>query len=284
MTAAPAPVHAFEEQVIRATRGWASFNLGELWRYRELLFFFAWRQVLVRYKQTVLGVAWAILQPFFLMVVFTIFFGRLANLSTSGIPQPLFYYSALVPWFLFATSLGQGANSLVGNANLLRKIYFPRLVLPASAVIAAIIDFVIALTVLVAMMAFYGYYPRLDAVYALPGAVLLAVVTALGASTFLSALNVAYRDVAYVLGFLTQGWMFATPALYLGGDALDEPWRTLVGLNPMNGVVETFRWALLGAGEAPGRMVAASAAVSVVLLVVGTAYFRRQERTFADVV
>ena len=279
-----ATLHPLDEQVIRPTRGWAGFNLRELWRYRELLVFFAWRQVLVRYKQTVLGASWAVLQPFFLMVVFTIFFGRLANLSTSGIPQPLFYYSALVPWFLFATSLGQGANSLVGNANLLRKIYFPRLVLPASAVIAAIIDFVIALTVLVAMMAFYGYYPRLDAVYALPGAVLLAVVTALGASTFLSALNVAYRDVAYVLGFLTQGWMFATPALYLGGDALDEPWRTLVGLNPMNGVVETFRWALLGAGEAPGRMVAASAAVSVVLLVVGTAYFRRQERTFADVV
>lgn len=276
--------HALDEQVIRPTRGWAGFELGELWRYRELLFFFAWRQVLVRYKQTVLGAAWAILQPFFLMVVFSIFFGRVANLSTSGIPGPLFYYSALVPWFLFATSLSQGANSLVGNANLIRKIYFPRLVLPTSAVIAALIDFFVALTVLIAMMAYYGYYPHAEAVYALPGAMLLAVVTALGASTLLSAVNVAYRDVQYVLGFLTQGWMFATPALYLGGDALDAPWRTLVGLNPMNGVVETFRWALLGAGPAPGAMVAASAAVAAVLLVVGAAYFRRQERTFADVV
>lgn len=275
---------AFEEHVIRPTRGWVRFNLGELWRYRELLFFFAWRQVLVRYKQTYLGVAWAVLQPFFLMIVFTIFFGRVANLSTSGIPQPLFYYSALVPWYLFATSLGQGANSLVGNSNLIRKIYFPRLVLPASAVIAAVIDFLIAMTVLVAMMAYYGYYPRGEALFALPGAILLAIVTALGASTFLSAINVAYRDVQYVLGFLTQGWMFATPALYIGGDVLDEPWRTIVGLNPMNGVVETFRWALLGSGPAPGGMVAASAAVSILLLVVGAAYFRRQERTFADVV
>ena len=282
MSAAQAP--ALDEQVIRPTTGWARFNLGELWRYRELLFFFAWRQVLVRYKQTALGVAWAILQPFFLMVVFSIFFGRVANLSTSGIPGPLFYYSALVPWFLFANSLQQGANSLVGNANLIRKIYFPRLVLPAAAVIAAVIDFFIAITVLVAMMAFYGYYPRIDALYALPGAVLLAIVTALGASTFLSAVNVAYRDVQYVLGFLVQGLMFATPALYLGSEVLDAPWRTVVGLNPMNGVVETFRWALLGAGPAPGGMVAASVAVSLVLLVAGAAYFRRQERTFADVV
>jgi len=182
---ATAPAHALEEHVIRPSRGWVGFNLGELWRYRELLLFFAWRQVLVRYKQTLLGVAWAVLQPLALMVVFTIFFGRVAKLSTSGIPQPLFYYSALVPWFLFATSLSQGSNSLVGNANLLRKIYFPRLVLPASAVLAAFVDFAIAMVVLVGMMAAYGYYPHVDALYALPGAVLLALCTALGASMLL---------------------------------------------------------------------------------------------------
>jgi lipopolysaccharide transport system permease protein len=276
--------HPLDEQVIRPTRGWAGFNLRELWRYRELLVFFAWRQVLVRYKQTVLGASWAVLQPFFLMVVFTIFFGRVANLSTSGIPEPLFYYSALVPWFLFANSLGQGSNSLVGNANLIRKIYFPRLVLPASAVLAPLVDFVVALTVLVAMMAYYGYYPHPEAVFALPGAVLLAVLTAFGAGTLLSAVNVRYRDVQYVLPFMTQGWMFATPALYLGSDVLDEPWRTIVGVNPLNGVVETFRWALLGAGPAPGPMVAVSAAVALTLFVAGAAYFRRAERTFADVV
>ena len=282
MATVPAP--ALDEHVIRPTRGWARLNLRELWHHRELLVFFAWRQVLVRYKQTVLGASWAILQPFFLMVVFSIFFGRVANLSTNGIPQPLFYYSALVPWFLFATSLGQGSNSLVGNANLLRKIYFPRLVLPMAAVLGAVVDFVVALTVLVAMMAFYGYYPHWQAAFALPGAVLLAVATAFGTAALFSAANVAYRDVGYVVPFLTQGWMFATPALYLGSDVLDEPWRTVVGLNPMNGVVETFRWALLGAGPAPGAMVAVSAGVTAILLAVGIAYFRRQERTFADVV
>jgi lipopolysaccharide transport system permease protein len=281
---ATVPAQALEEHVIRPSRGWVGFNLSELWRYRELLVFFAWRQVLVRYKQTYLGVAWAILQPLALMVVFTIFFGRVAKLPTSGIPQPLFYYSALVPWYLFANALSSGSNSLVGNANLLRKIYFPRLVLPASAVTAALVDFAIAMTVLAGMMVAYGYYPHVDALYALPGAVLLAVCTALGASMLLSAINVKYRDVQYVLGFLTQGWMFATPALYIGGNVLDEPWRTVVGLNPMNGVVETFRWALLGSGEPPGPMVAASAGVALVLLVAGAAYFRRMERTFADVV
>ena len=269
MTAAPA--HAFDEQVIRPTRGWVGFDLPELWRYRELLVFFAWRQVLVRYKQTLLGASWAVLQPFLLMVVFSIFFGRVADLSTNGIPGPLFYYSALVPWFLFANSLSQGSNSLVGNANLIRKIYFPRLVLPASAVLAA-------------LMAYYGYYPHPEALFALPAAVILAVATAFGAGTLLSALNVRYRDVQYVVPFMTQGWLFATPAVYLGSEELSEPWRTVVGVNPMNGVVETFRWALLGAGPAPGAMVAVSAAVALALFAAGAAYFRRAERTFADVV
>lgn len=272
------------EHVIRPTRGWAGFNLRELWQYRELVIFFTWRSVLVRYKQTLLGASWAILQPFFLMVIFTVFFGRLAGISTSDIPPPLFYYSALVPWFFFSTSLSGSANSLVGNANLLRKIYFPRFVMPLSAVMAALVDFFVAFVVLVAMMIFYGYYPRVESIVVLPAVLLLALVTALGTGLLLSALNVTYRDVQYVIPFLVQAWLFGTPAIYAGGELLDEPWRTVVGLNPMNGVIETFRWALLGAGQSPGSMVFVSAAVSLVLLVGGALYFRRAERTFADVV
>lgn len=282
MAAEPAP--PLVEHVIRPSHGWVGLNVGELWRHRELLLFFAWRQVLVRYKQTALGAGWAILQPFFLMVVFSIFFGQVADVPTSGVPGPLFYYSALVPWYLFANALAQGSNSLVGNANLLRKIYFPRLVLPAAAVLAALVDFFVASLVLVAMMIVYGYYPDPLAPVVLPAMVLLAVVTGLGVSLFLSALNVGFRDVQYVLPFLAQAWLFATPAIYFPGEKLSEPWRTLVGLNPMNGVIETFRWSLLDVGTAPGRMVALSAAMSVLLLAVGIAYFRRKERTFADVV
>jgi lipopolysaccharide transport system permease protein len=281
---ATAPALAVEEHVIRPQRGWVGFNLAELWRYRELLFFFAWRQIIVRYKQTLLGVSWAVLQPFFLMIVFTIFFGKVAKLSTNGIPQPLFYYSALVPWFLFANSLSAGSNSLVANANLLRKIYFPRLVLPISAVLGAIADFVIAFSVLVAMMLWYGYYPSPWAIVVLPAVVVLEALAALGVALFLSALNVRFRDVQYVLGFLTQAWLFATPAIYFPGSDLNEPWRTLVGLNPMNGVIETFRWALLNQGERPGPIIFVSVAVTAVALVVGATYFRRTEKTFADVV
>jgi lipopolysaccharide transport system permease protein len=218
------------------------------------------------------------------MVVFTIFFGRLAGISTSGIPGPLFYYSALVPWFFFANSLSQSSNSLVGNANLLRKIYFPRFVLPISGVLAALVDFVIAFSILVVLMLVYGYYPRWEAVFVLPAMILLALSTALGAGLLLSAANVSYRDVQYVIPFLAQAWLFGTPAIYAGGDLLDEPWRTVVGLNPMNGVIETFRWALLGEGPAPGPMVAVSAGVAAVLLVAGASYFRQAERNFADVV
>jgi lipopolysaccharide transport system permease protein len=269
---------------VEPSRGWRVLEPKELWRSRELLYYLTWRDIKVRYKQTVLGIAWAVLQPFFLMVVFTIFFGSVANLSTNGIPQPLFYYSALVPWFLFANSLSQGANSLVANANLLRKVYFPRLVLPISAVLGSIADFLIAFTVLLAMMLVYGYYPSPLAAVVLPSVVLLAALCALGVSLFLSALNVSFRDVQYVLGFMTQAWLFATPAIYFPGSRLDEPWRTLVGLNPMNGVIETFRWTLLNQGEAPGPMILVSLAVTLVVLVAGAAYFRRSERTFADVV
>jgi lipopolysaccharide transport system permease protein len=272
------------ETVIRPTHGWAGFNLRELWEYRELLLFFTWRTVLVRYKQTLLGATWAVLQPFFMMVIFSIFFGRIAGISTADIPAPLFYYSALVPWFFFANSLNASSNSLVGNANLLRKIYFPRFVLPLAGVLAALVDFLIAFTILVVMMVVYGYYPRWEAVFVLPAVLLLAVACALGVGLVFSAANVAYRDVQYVIPFVAQAWLFATPAVYAGADLLEEPWRTVVGLNPMNGVIETFRWALLNAGPAPGGMVVVSAVVSAVLVVVGAAYFRRQERTFADVV
>ncbi len=277
------PVEELPVEIIRPARGWVGFNLGELWHYRELLLFLTWRTVLVRYKQTVLGIAWAILQPFFLMVVFTIFFGRLAKVAHSGIPYPIFSYSALIAWTFFANSLTQSSNSLVGSANLISKVYFPRLAIPIAAVLASIVDFAIAFGLLGAMMGWYGYYPRPIAIAVLPALLLLALTTALGVGLWLSALSVAYRDVQYVLSFLTQLWLFATPGVYLAS-TFSEPWRSLLGLNPMQGVVVGFRWALLGAGQAPGPMVGVSAAVAVVLLVSGAVYFRRTERTFADVI
>lgn len=282
-TDAPALRAELPEQVIRPSSGFAGFNLRELWLYRELLLFLAWRNVLIRYKQTALGAGWAILQPLFLMIVFTVFFGRLAGLGSDGIPYPIFYYSALVPWVFFANSVSQGANSLVGNANLLRKIYFPRLAMPISTVLSGLVDFVVAMTLLVAMMAWYGYLPDLIALAIVPGLLLLALVSALGVALWLSAVNVSYRDVQYVVPFLVQLWLFATPIVY-PSSLVDEPWRTVLGINPMSGVVEGFRWSLLGEGPSPGPMLAVSAGVAVFLLVTGALYFRRAERTFADVV
>ena len=267
---------------IRPSRGWISLNLHELWEYRELLYFLTWRDIKVRYKQTVLGAAWAIIQPFLPMVVFSLFFGQLAKLPSDGIPYPIFSYAALVPWTFFANGLSQSSNSLVGSANLITKVYFPRLIVPLSSTISGAVDFVLAFAVLLGMMAFYGVWPTW-AVLWLPLLLLLALVTALGTGLWLSAMNVQFRDVRYAVPFLTQFWMFATPIVY-PSSLLPEQWRTLYGLNPMAGVVEGFRWALLGTATAPGPMIVVSALVAVALLVGGLFYFRRMEKTFADIV
>jgi lipopolysaccharide transport system permease protein len=267
---------------IQPTRGWTSLGLRELWQYRELLLFFVWRDIKVRYKQTVLGLLWAIIQPFFTMVIFSLFFGRLAQMPSDGVPYPIFSYAALVPWTFFANALTQASNSLVAGANMLKKIYFPRLTMPVATVLAGIVDFVLAFLVLLAMMAYFGIAPTANVIW-LPFFLLLALVTSLGVGLWLSAMNVQFRDVRYIVPFLTQAWLFATPIAY-PSSLLPEFWRPFYGLNPMVGVVEGFRWALLGSGEAPGSMVLLSALVALVLFVSGAFYFRRMEKSFADVV
>jgi lipopolysaccharide transport system permease protein len=277
---------AEEEQsvslIIRPSKGWVPLHLRDLWQYRELIFFLAWRDIQVRYKQTALGVAWAVIQPVFIMIVFSIFFGRLAGIPSDGLPYPIFAYCALVPWQLFAHSLAESSNSLVANQNLITKVYFPRLVIPLSAVLAGLVDFMIAFVVLIGMMGYYQILPT-QAVWSLPLFVLLAVALAMGVGLWLSALNVQYRDVRYTIPFLTQMWLFATPIAY-PSSLVPEPWRALYGVNPMAGVVEGFRWALLGTGKAPGALLAVSVLVTMLILLSGLYDFRRMERTFADVV
>jgi lipopolysaccharide transport system permease protein len=267
---------------IEPSPGWAALKLRDLWEYRELLYFLTWRDIKVRYKQTVLGAAWAIIQPFFTMLIFSLFFGRLAKMPSDGVPYPLFSYTALVPWTFFANALGQSANSLVGNANLIRKVYFPRLAIPISTVLAALVDFAIGFVVLLGMMLYYGTVPTLNVLW-LPCFLVLGVVTALGAGLWLSALNVQFRDVRYMVPFLIQFWMFATPIAYPSA-LLQEPWRTVYGINPMVGVIEGFRWALLGTNTAPGPIVAVSSLTALAALVGGAFYFRRLEKVFADLV
>jgi len=268
--------------LIRPSQGWSALNLRDLWRYRELVFFLTWRDISVRYKQTVLGAAWAIIQPFFTMVVFSVFFGRLGKVPSDGIPYPLFAYCALLPWQLFAFSLTEASNSLVANERLITKVYFPRLAIPLSATLAGLVDFAIAFVVLLGMLIFYDIRPT-AAICFLPLFVLLAIVTALGVGLWLSALNVQYRDVRYTIPFLTQVWLFSTPVAY-PSSLIPEPWRALYGLNPMAGVVEGFRWALLGTGNAPGPLLAVSVLAALTVFVSGMFYFRRMERTFADIV
>ncbi len=267
---------------IRPSKGWVSLKLGELWRFRELLYFLVWRDIKVRYKQTVIGAAWAIIQPFTTMVIFSIFFGQLAGIPSDGVPYPIFSYAALVPWTFFATGLANASNSLVGSANLIKKIYFPRLVIPLSAVLSNVVDFCLAFGVLMLMMLAYGILPTVNVIF-LPLFLLLAFSTALGAGLWLSAMNVQFRDVRYVVPFLTQAWLFITPIAYPSSLIQNETLRALYGLNPMAGVVEGFRWALLGTQRAFDATILVSALVSVLLLVSGAFYFRRMERTFADV-
>ena len=267
---------------IEPSRGWVSLKLRELWEYRELLYFLIWRDVKVRYKQTVLGAAWAIIQPFFTMVVFSVFFGKLAKVPSDGIPYPIFSYAALVPWTFFAQGLNQASNSLVRHSNLIKKVYFPRLAMPIARVLAGAVDFVLAFIVLLGMMLAYGIVPTVNVLW-LPFFLFLAVITSLGTALWLSAMNVQFRDVGYMVPFIVQFWMFATPIAY-PSSLLSEPWRTLYGINPMAGVVEGFRWALLGTDTVPGPIIIVSSLAALALLVGGAFYFRRMERTFADIV
>lgn len=268
--------------VITPAKGWMRLGLADVWAYRELLYFLTWRDIKVRYKQTALGAAWAVLQPFMTMVVFSLFFGRLAQIPSEGVPYPIFTYAALVPWTFFANGVTLSSQSMVGNSNLITKVYFPRLIVPVAAVVSGLVDFGIAMVVLLGMMVFYGIAPSWH-IITLPAFLLLALVSALGVGLWLSAMNVKYRDIRYIVPFLMQFWLFATPIAY-PSTLLTEPWRTLYGLNPMVGVVEGFRWALLDTRTAPGLITLFSAVAAVVLLVTGAYYFRRMEKTFADVV
>jgi lipopolysaccharide transport system permease protein len=266
---------------IESTGAWPSPKLREVWAYRELIYFLIWRDIKARYKQTVLGGGWAIIQPLFTMLIFTFVFRRLTKVPSDGIPYPLFAFSGLVPWGLFSHGLNQAANSLVINTGLIKKVYFPRLVIPIAKVLSALVDFSVAFIVLLGMMVYYGAHPTLKVLW-LPFFLLLAIATALGVAFWLSATNVHVRDVEQTLPFLTQVWLFATPIAY-PSSLLSEPWRTVYGINPMVGVVEGFRWALLGAKTAPGSILAVSSLVAVAILVSGAFWFRRLEKTFADV-
>lgn len=267
---------------IRPSRGWLSLGLKEVWEYRELLYFLIWRDLKVRYKQTALGVAWAVIQPLMTMVVFSIFFGYLGKMRSDGVPYPVFSLAALVPWTFFANGLNQAANSMVSSGHLITKVYFPRLIIPVVGVLSGAVDFALAFVLLLGMMLYFGITPTIN-VFWLPLFLLLALINALGVGLWLATLNVKYRDVRYVLPFLVQFWMYATPIVY-PSSLLPEPWRTIYGINPMVGVVEGFRWALLGTDTAPGLMILVSTVVSLLVLVSGAFVFRRMERTFADTI
>jgi len=274
--------------VLRPSRGWSALNLIDLWRYRELIYFLIWRDVKVRYKQTALGASWAIIQPFVTMVVFTILFGNLAKMPSDGIPYPLFSYTGLLPWGLFTKALSDAGRSMITNRSMITKVYFPRLAIPIASVLSGLVDFALAFVVLIGMILFYNNNPNLEyqvvltpAILTLPLFLLLALITSLGVGLWLSALNVQYRDINYIIPFLTQFWLFITPIAY-PASMIPEKWQLLYALNPMAGVVEGFRWALLGVDTAPGPMIAVSASIAVTLMISGLYYFRRMERTFAD--
>lgn len=268
--------------VIKPEKAWVPLDLRELWRYRELLYFLVWRDVKVRYKQTLLGASWAVIQPFFAMVVFSLFFGQLAGMASDGVPYPIFSFAALVPWTFFTNGLTHASNSLVQSQDLLKKVYFPRLALPIAAVLAGLVDFAIAFMVLIGMMLFYGIVPTANLIW-IPALLLLTLVTSLGVGTWFATLNVQYRDIVHVTPFLVQVWLFATPIVY-PASLVPEAWRFLYGLNPMVGVIEGFRWSLLGTATAPGPLILVSAIAAVMILIGGAYYFRSLERSFADIV
>lgn len=269
--------------VIKPPSGWSPLDLNDLWIYRELIYFMTWRDLKVRYKQTLLGASWAVLKPFLNMVVFTIFFGGLAKVPSEGVPYPIFSFAALLPWELFSNALSISSRSLVQNRHMITKIYFPRVILPLSSTLSGVVDFLIAFVILLGMMVFYKIQPTWN-LLALPAFLLLAIIAALGIGLWLSALNVLYRDIGYITPFLTQFWLFITPIVY-PTSMIPEKWHLLYALNPMTGVVEGFRWAILGTAQgAPGLYLYVSIAVSIVLLISGMYYFKRMERHFSDLV
>ena len=268
---------------IKPTTGLAALNLRDLWVYRELVFFMIWRNLKVRYKQTLLGATWAIIQPLMTMIVFNFIFGNVAKVPTDDIPYPIFSYTALLPWGLFTTALNQASRSLTTNQNMVTKIYFPRLVLPISSVLAGLADFAIAFVILIGLMFYYRVTPAWNVLWTLPFFLLLSIIVALGVSLWLSAINVQYRDVNYALPFLTQFWLFITPVAY-SASVISDKWQLVYSLDPMAGVVNGFRWALLGAGNGPDLALWVSVGISLLILVSGLFYFRNMERTFADTI
>jgi lipopolysaccharide transport system permease protein len=268
---------------IKPSTGFTALNLSDLWIYRELVFFMIWRDIKVRYKQTLLGATWAIIQPVMTMLVFNFLFGTVAKVPTDGIPYPIFSFTGLLPWGLFVTALNQASRSLTSNHNMVTKIYFPRLVLPVASVLAGLVDFAIAFVILIIMMFYYKVTPTWNALWALPLFLLLAILAALGVALWLAAINVQYRDVNYALPFLTQFWLFITPVAY-SAKVISAKWQLLYSLNPMAGVVSGFRWALLGSGTGPDTALWVSVGISILILISGLFYFRRMERTFADTI
>ncbi|MEB2333969.1 MAG: ABC transporter permease [Anaerolineaceae bacterium] len=268
---------------IRPSKGLSSLNLSDLWIYRELIYFMVWRDIKVKYKQTLLGMAWAVIQPVMTMLVFTFLFDKVAKLPTDNIPYPIFSFTALLPWGLFVTALNQGSRSLVAHNNMVTKIYFPRLILPMSSVFAGLVDFAIAFVILVGLMIYYRFVPAWSLVWTLPLFLLLAIITALGVALWLSAINVQYRDVNQALPFLTQFWLFATPVAY-SASVISAKWQILYSLNPMAGVVNGFRWALLGTGNGPDITLWVSVGISILIFISGLFYFRSMEKTFADTI
>lgn len=267
---------------IRPSRGWIALRLGDLWDYRELLYFLVWRDVKVRYKQTALGIAWVVLQPVLTTLIFTVVFGNLAKMPSEHLPYAVFAMAGLVPWNFFSNALTRGGTSLVNSSSLISKIFFPRLIIPIATVLSGLVDVAIVLALLIGLMLIYGVEPT-TTIITLPFFLLLAILTALAVSLWLSALNVQYRDVGFLIPFLAQFWMYATPVVY-PASLIPERWRILYGLNPMTGVVEGFRWALFGQGEGLGPVLYVSIVVVVVLLVSGAYFFRRMERRFADLI
>lgn len=270
----------FPETVIKPTSGWAGLNLGELWKYRELVFFLTWRDIKVRYKQTSLGVVWAILQPVLTMIVFTVIFGKFGKIPSGNLPYPIVTFAALLPWQMFSAAINESGNSLVTNQRLVTKVYFPRMAVPMGSILASLVDFVIAFLILGLMMVYYGIVPGAAIVF-VPLFLILSLVSSFGVGLWLSALNVEYRDVRYVIPFLTQIWMFMTPIAY-STSLIPEEFHLLYSLNPMVSVIEGFRWAILGSPMPSASMFLASCSTAVILFVTGIFYFRRMERTFAD--
>ena len=269
--------------IIKPSKGWVGLQLQDLWVYRELIYFLTWRDIKVRYKQSVLGILWAILKPFMAMVVFTIFFGNFAKIPSDGIPYPIFSYTATLPWELFAASLSVASRSMVSNSNMISKIYFPRMIVPLASVMSSVVDFLIGFTILIGMMIYYKFTPTI-AILWLPLLILLALITALGVGFWSSALMVRYRDVGYIMPFVSNLWMYLTPVVY-SSSMIPEKWRLIYSLNPMTGVVEGFRYALLGTARSGSvMMILVSSVIAGLILVTGMFYFRRMEKQFADMI